>query len=65
MLVLQRRVGEKIILDTSDGRIEICLVDLRHVKARIGVDAPDCVTIHRDEIWRLVNGEQKEKEANT
>ena len=48
MLVLTRKVGERIV--TSNG-ITITVVALRGEKVRLGIDAPDDVKIHRQEVW--------------
>lgn len=47
MLVLSRKVGERILIEPG---IEIVLVDVRGGKVRLGVEAPDHVRIHRAEI---------------
>ncbi len=50
MLVLRRKVGDSIFIDTSDGPIEIRLIWIGQNAARIGVNAPDDVEILRGEI---------------
>lgn len=47
MLVLSRKVGEKIYVGDD---IVITLTDARHGKVRIGIDAPDGVPIVRAEL---------------
>jgi carbon storage regulator len=47
MLVLSRKVGEKIHIGPD---ITITLVKIGPNTARLGVDAPDDVAIHRDEL---------------
>ena len=49
MLVLSRRIGEKIIIEPG---IEIAVVDVRGGRVRIGVDAPSHIGIRRMEIAR-------------
>lgn len=59
MLVLSRKVGEKIILSHPSWPepIEICMVGVKHWKdsenrsARIGVRAPGDVRVDREEVW--------------
>ncbi len=46
MLVLSRKVGEKIRIGDD---VTIVLVDIRGIKARIGIEAPDDVRIVRDD----------------
>ncbi len=52
MLVLTRKEGESIVLDTPQGKITIVVVEARdhHGAARIGIDAPRDVPIWREEI---------------
>jgi carbon storage regulator len=48
MLVLSRKLGEKIVID---GSIEISIVGLERGKVRIGISAPPEVTVHRKEVY--------------
>ena len=48
MLVLTRKKNEKIVIDEN---IIITIVDVRGDKVRIGIDAPDHILIHRQEIF--------------
>jgi carbon storage regulator len=58
MLVLSRKVNEKIVVTSPDGTlITLMLVEIRGDKARIGVDAPKSWSIHRAEIQALVDAE--------
>lgn len=47
MLVLSRKAGEKIVIADN---IEITILEIRGNRIRIGVDAPDHVTILRSEV---------------
>jgi carbon storage regulator len=49
MLVLSRKVGEKIIID---GGIQVEIVSIEGNKARIGITAPPEVRIDREEVHR-------------
>ena len=51
MLVLSRKVDERIILD--GGRIAITVCHIDGDRVRIGVQAPREVEVHREEIQRL------------
>jgi len=44
MLVLSRKIGERIFIEPG---IEIAIVDVRGGRVRIGVDAPEEVRIRR------------------
>jgi len=47
MLVLSRKIGERIVIEPG---IEIAVVDVRGGKVRIGIQAPESVRIFREEI---------------
>lgn len=51
MLVLSRKVGEKIIIG---GNIVITLVDIDRGKVRIGIEAPKEVPVWREELLPTV-----------
>lgn len=48
MLVLTRRVDEKLTLHTSDGMVTIVVCKAEGGSCRIGIDAPKSVQILRD-----------------
>lgn len=53
MLVLSRRVGERLVIDIPAGvarRIEVCLVELRPKQIRLGIDAGPDVEVLRGEL---------------
>lgn len=56
MLVLSRRVGEKLLIGDD---IEITIIDSRGDGVRIGIDAPRSMKIHRAEVMDAV------KESNS
>ena len=47
MLVLTRRIGEEIVIG-GDVRVKVVLV--KGDKVRLGISAPDCVTVDRQEV---------------
>ncbi|HEV8002811.1 MAG TPA: carbon storage regulator [Planctomycetaceae bacterium] len=47
MLVLRRKIGERIVID---GRIEVTVLRVRGGKVRLGVAAPRSVRVLRKEI---------------
>ncbi|ABQ13329.1 carbon storage regulator CsrA [Dichelobacter nodosus] len=54
MLILTRRVGETIIIDDQ---IKVTVLAVKGNQVRLGVQAPDEIAIHREEIYhRLMNG---------
>ncbi len=51
MLVLSRKVDERIAIG---GNIEICIVEIRGDKVRIGITAPPDIALHRMEIANFI-----------
>jgi len=56
MLVLSRRENESIVID---GRIEVTIVDIRSKRVRVGITAPDDITVHRKEIQDKIEKNKK------
>lgn len=78
MLVLTRKINERILARIEEGTpigsfIEIKVLEIQHSReggrVRLGISAPDNVTVHRDEIWAKItqeeNNQQGEKESTT
>jgi carbon storage regulator len=61
MLVLTRRTNQVINIHTSDGVIEVHLIECNH-QVRLGFVAPDNVTIMRSEIDTLQENENHSRE---
>lgn len=52
MLVISRKKGESITIQTPEGPVTITVIGIRSNNAiRIGVEAPEEVSIHREEIY--------------
>lgn len=51
MLVLTRRLMESIIIGDD---VEICLLDIKGDKVRLGIRAPKSVTVHRKEVYEEI-----------
>ncbi len=51
MLVLARKVGEKIILNDN---IEIIVLDSNQNTVRIGINAPKSVSVYREELYKEI-----------
>jgi carbon storage regulator len=49
MLVLSRRIGEEIVIDNN---IRVKIVAIQGNRVKLGVIAPEDVTVHREEIQR-------------
>lgn len=56
MLILNRKIGESIILDDN---IEIKILEIQDGKIKIGIEAPKDVNIVRKEIYDQVIEENK------
>jgi len=56
LLILTRRVGEKLIID---GDITITLAGIRGNQIRIGIEAPPEVKVHREEIYQRIKEERE------
>ena len=56
MLVMTRRIGEKIMIGSN---ITLTILSVQGNQARIGVEAPRDVAVHREEIYRRIRHEQQ------
>lgn len=58
MLVLSRRLNEQIIIGDS---IVITVVEIRGDKVRLGIDAPQNISVHRREVYEAAkrNGSER------
>jgi len=58
MLVLSRKVGERIVV--PEYHLSITIVAIEGSKVRLGISAPPDVAVHREEVWRQIQEEQVE-----
>lgn len=56
MLVLTRRRDESIMIGDN---VRITIVDVRGDQVKIGIDAPRSVPVHREEIYREIQEENR------
>ncbi len=56
MLVLSRGKGEKIMIGDN---IIIAVVELRHDRVRLGIEAPKEVPVHREEVYESIKRQEK------
>ncbi len=56
MLVLTRRVGERLIIGDD---VTISILSIKGNQVRIGIDAPAEVMIHREEIYKRILKERE------
>ena len=50
MLVLTRFPSQKLYIRTTDGLITVVVLDTRNGRVRLGIDAPQSVSIDRDDV---------------
>lgn len=51
MLILTRRVGEKLMVGAD---VSVVVLEAKGSQVRIGVEAPKNVSVHREEIYRRI-----------
>ena len=61
MLVLSRKVNQRIMIGE---RIELVVVSVSGDRVRLGFNAPSEVPIHREEVHRLIQSENRALEAD-
>ena len=60
MLVLTRRISEKLIITANGETIEVAVLGVNGNQVKVGIDAPDHIEIMREE---LVLRSRREKKA--
>jgi carbon storage regulator len=61
MLILTRRIGEKLIINDN---IKITVLGVKGLQIRLGIDAPKEVSVHREEIYNRIEAEKNKKLIN-
>ena len=51
MLILTRRIGEKIVIDDD---VTITILGVKGNQVRVGIEAPREVQVHREEIYQRI-----------
>jgi carbon storage regulator len=57
MLILTRRIGEKISIDNN--KIGVVVLGVKGNQVRIGIDAPKDISVHREEIQERIDFEKQ------
>lgn len=55
MLILDRVKGQSIRIGDD---VRVVLIDCRHGRAKLGIEADRSIPVHREEIWIRINREQ-------
>lgn len=50
MLVLSRKLGEKIVIQSAEGPVMVTVVKIDRNQIRLGIEAPINVRVYREEI---------------
>lgn len=58
-LVLSRKVNEQIVIGEGADQIVITLCEAQPGKARIGINAPPTVKVHRREVYEAIKANPK------
>jgi carbon storage regulator len=61
MLVLSRKVGEKVVI--PDCGLTITVLAVQGQRVRLGIEAPAETTVHREEVWRRGQSPRSEEVA--
>lgn len=57
MPILTRRIGESIIIN---GNIDVKVLSVKGNQIRLGIDAPENVVVHREEIYEKIQQEKSQ-----
>ncbi len=52
MLVLSRKIGERIVL--PEGDVSIVVLSASGKRVRLGIEAPPGTAVHRAEVWQRI-----------
>jgi carbon storage regulator len=60
MLVISRKRDEKLMIGDD---IVVQIIDIRGDKVRLGIEAPQLVPVHREELYRAIQKEKRDSDA--
>jgi carbon storage regulator len=61
MLILTRRVGETLMIGDE---VTVTVLGVKGNQVRIGINAPKNVSVHREEIYQRIKGENESGAAS-
>ncbi|HBC7427931.1 TPA: carbon storage regulator CsrA [Providencia rettgeri] len=59
MLILTRQVSEEVMIGDD---IKIKILGVKRNQVRIGIDAPKDISVHREEIYKLISADNNKSE---
>ena len=65
MLILTRRVGETLMIGDGEKIITVTVLGVKGNQVRLGVNAPKDVPVHREEIYKRIQGEKSNQQRQS
>ena len=59
MLILTRRISESVIVGDN---VKVTVLGVKGNQVRLGIDAPKNVSVHREEIYQRIQGDDEVSE---